>query len=725
LIEAQAYRPAFWRVATEEINYRRFFDINELAAIRVEMPEVFQAVHQFVFRLLAEKRITGLRIDHPDGLWNPTSYFWRLQANYLLHRFQSDMIMSRNMVADQLLREEIQKALLAWCQDEKTANDICQDHWPLYIVAEKILAEGETLRDDWAVNGTTGYDFLNDVNGLFVDCSNDKVFDKIYSQFTGIQSDFHNLANSAKKMIMLVSMAGEINALAHLLDRISEKNRRYRDFTLNSLTFAIREVIACLPVYRTYINEMNPPSQRDQSYIEAAVAEARKRNPRTARAIFDFIQDTLLLRNVGHFCEEDRPKLTEFVMRFQQITGPVMAKGVEDTAFYVYNRLVSLNEVGGDPSRFGISVESFHERNTQRQRTWPHSMLASSTHDTKRGEDVRARINVLSETPKEWNAVLKRWSRMNAPKKTRVDGELAPDPNDECLLYQTLLGAWPAHHLSPEEYESFKDRVTAYMHKATKEAKVHTSWINPNEAYDAAVSNFVRSALADNRTNRFLKEFQPFQQRVAFYGQFDSLSQVLLKLTSPGIPDTYQGTELWDFSLVDPDNRKPVDYQYRRSLLSDLKNRTNDDREDLRMLVRELLETSPDGRIKLYVIHRTLNFRRIHPALFSRANYVPLKAIGEKQDHVCAFARSWEGEVIVITVPRLIVRLTGGSEQPPLGAGIWKDTHLALPTEIIGQPYRNLFTGETISVRVGSGKASLPLSVIFQSFPIALLEPIS
>jgi (1->4)-alpha-D-glucan 1-alpha-D-glucosylmutase len=721
LLKEQVYRPAFWRVASDEINYRRFFDINNLAAIRMELPEVFQATHQLIFPLLNRGQITGLRIDHPDGLWNPANYFRHLQVNYLLQQIQAGLAPPASS-KDAPLPESMEMAVCDWVEDHLERKEVSTPCWPLYVVAEKILCEGESLPDDWAVCGTTGYDFLNAVNGLFVDGRNRRALERIYNHFTGSQIHFGNLVNSTKKMIMLISMASEVNALSHQLERLSEKNRGYRDFTLNSLTFAIREVIACLPVYRTYIAEPRTATARDQAYVEAATREAKRRNPRTAEAIFDFIRDTLLLRNIQNFPEEDRWKLVDFVMEFQQITGPVMAKGVEDTAFYVYNRLVSLNEVGGHPDQFGIPVAAFHQQNRERQRNWPHSLLATSTHDTKRSEDVRARINVLSEIPGEWRATLSRWSRLNAAKKTSVDGQPAPDRNDEYLLYQTLIGAWPAEPASPEELNGFGERIAAYMHKATMEAKSHTSWVNPNKEYDAAVHNFVYRLLDTTKRNRFLEDFKAFQRRVAYFGQFNALAQVLLKLTSPGVPDIYQGTELWDFSLVDPDNRRPVDYLRRRSLLTDLKDRVERSGGDLIPLVGELLADTRDGRIKLYLIYQTLNFRRAHPQLFSSGTYLPLEAMGEKKDNLCAFARIFADEAVLVVAPRLVVGLTGGAEKPPLGRDVWKDTALALSPDLAGKSYRHLFTGEWLPAENFGGTMGLSSAAIFGHFPVALLE---
>jgi (1->4)-alpha-D-glucan 1-alpha-D-glucosylmutase len=727
LINAQAYRPAYWRVAAEEINYRRFFDINELAAIRVGRPQVFQATHQVVFRLLAEGKAHGLRIDHPDGLWNPARYFRRLQEDYLLHR-------ARAYLAEHRCSEKLQKAVTSQLQAQLETllspplpqvngqRPASWPAWPLYVVAEKILGEAEPLPHDWAVSGTTGYDFLNAAGGLFVAGGNREKFDSIYCLFTGLDLDFPRLVNSCQKMIMLVSMASELNSLSHQLDRISERNRRYRDFTLNSLTFAIREIIAALSVYRTYITGPEAVSPRDRKFIEDAVEEAKDQNPRTAEAIFDFVRDTVLLRNLDDFREEDRPKIIEWVMKFQQLTGPVLAKGMEDTAFYVYNRLVSLNEVGGHPVLFGVTVEEFHRQNAERLRQWPQAMLASTSHDTKRSEDVRARISVLSEVPAEWDAALERWGRLNAPKKTLVEGQPAPDRNDEYLLYQTLLGAWPAGGGSAADFAQFRERIVGYMQKAIKEAKVHSSWVNPNEEYDAAVRDFVTRLLPGEPDDPFLVDLLALQRRVAFFGTFNALSALLLKLVCPGVTDIYQGTELWCYTLVDPDNRRPVDYGRRRELLGALKARIAEAGENLVSLARELVEGREGGRIKLYVTYRGLNFRRAHGPLFLSGSYGPLETVGDKKDHVCAFSRSLGDEMVVAAVPRLVLGLAGGVERVPLGHEIWGETRLLLPQEEAGRSYRNLYTGEVLTADEHEGRAALRLAEVFGVFPVALLE---
>ncbi len=713
LIARQPYRPAFWRVATEEINYRRFFDINDLAAIRVELPDVLQATHQLVFELLSTGAVTGLRIDHPDGLWDPPAYFRRLQENYL-----------RYVLAAKLPAVDHTEALVAARLRE--VGD--PPRWPLYVVAEKILAPGEPLPTDWAVDGTTGYDFLNEVNGVLVNAAAERELSRLYVDVTGPQLSFANLVNAKKKEIMLVALSSEINALSHELDRISEQNRRYRDFTLNSLTFALREVIACLPVYRTYIANIGQVAEQDVAYIDAAVREAKRRNPRTAAAIFDFIGDTLLMRNLAGFSQEQYEQLLRFVMKLQQVSGPVMAKGVEDTTFYVYNRFAALNEVGAHPEHLGVSVAEMHRAAAERQQRWPHAMLASTTHDTKRSEDVRARMTVIAEAPREWRQMIALWSRQNMSKKTLRDGTMMPSRNDEYLLYQTLVGSWPvdaggtrqaaggtqaAGITLPNLPADYVERIAGYMAKATREAKVQTSWINPNETYDAAVRDFVYGILDPRRSKRFLSSMDAFARQMAFFGRFNALSQQLIKLTAPGVPDIYQGSELWTDSLVDPDNRRPVDYALRRKTLADLRKRMAGDRAKL---AGELLECAADGRIKLYLTHLALQLRAEQPELFAAGDYLPLEATGAEIEHVIAFARRYGNQELITVTPRLCLLLTEGIATPPLGE-VWGDTVLTLPHATPEMRYRDLFTGAEFTPTAGA----LALSEILQRFPVALL----
>jgi (1->4)-alpha-D-glucan 1-alpha-D-glucosylmutase len=730
LIERQAYRLSYWRVAAEEINYRRFFDVNDLAAIRMDRTEVFEATHKLVLQLLAEGKISGLRIDHIDGLWDPAGYFRRLQQHYL----ELKGVGSRELGVGKV-------------PQPPTPNS--QLPKPLYIIAEKILARGERLPDDWAIHGTSGYDYLNALNGIYVDGSTEKRFSEIYADFIGTRLRFDDLVYATRKQIMQVSMASEINVLAYQLNRISEHNRYYRDFTLYSLREALREAIACFPVYRTYIVATTEQvEERDRIVIETAVNRARSRNPTVDPSIYAFLRDILLLRYPDTLDPAAREEQRTFVMKFQQITGPVMAKGMEDTAFYIYNRLTSLNEVGGEPQRFGATVAAFHRQNQERLRDWPAAMLATSTHDTKRSEDVRARINVLSELPEQWRKALTRWSRLNRRKKIEVDGKPAPSRNEEYLLYQTLLGAWPFEPTTDDRrwttdrttpqwsvvggrWSVVVERIQAYMVKAIREAKVNTSWLNPNTSYDEAVRAFVAAILEDTPSNRFLADFRSLQATIAHFGAFNALSQTLLKLTSPGVPDIYQGSEIWDFSLVDPDNRRPIDYDLRTWWLGEL----IDSRGSRSELARRLVDSKADGRIKLYLTHRALRFRRDHAELFRAGSYTPLEASGDAFEHIVAFSRTLErssarsGSAVaepdqeaLVVVPRLLAKRLREIDALPLGESAWGDALLALPGATPGQRYRNIFTDQIHRAIERDGAVGMALADLLEHFPVALLE---
>jgi (1->4)-alpha-D-glucan 1-alpha-D-glucosylmutase len=708
LLSAQAYRLADWRVAGEEVNYRRFFDVNHLAAIRMEAPGVFDTTHRLTLALVGEGKVSGLRVDHPDGLYAPGEYLRRLQEQAVLRT-------ARRLVPE--LTDEGAETLVH-AYRARTADAAAPQARPFWVVAEKILSPEEPLPEWWRTAGTTGYDFLASLNGLFVDRSASRQLTAAYSRFVGSTPSMAEHVYAAKRLIMLTSMASEISELGYHLDRISETDRFSRDFTLASLVRALREVIACFPVYRTYVgDETVELSARDRGYIELAVTEAKRRNPTINVSVFDFVRDTLLLRHWARLPERGRDERLHFAMRFQQTTGPVTAKGVEDTAFYLYNRLVSLNEVGGDPARFGESVPAFHDRNGRRRQRWPDSLSATSTHDTKRGEDVRARINVLSEIPAEWQARARRWRTLGRRWRRDVDGRAAPDRNDEYLLYQSLVGAWPAG-----DWQSALPELTArlrvYMEKATKEAKANTSWINPNPRYDEAVHGFVTAILGPD--GPFLQDFRPFQERVARYGMINSLAQVALKIGSPGIPDFYQGTELWDLSLVDPDNRRPVDFAVRRQRLASLGRRI--DEGDLPALCDELLESWPDGGVKLYLTHRALTLRRERLALFRDGDYRPLAADGERADHVVAFARRAEGDGVIVVAPRLAAKLTGFDGRLPLGASVWGDTWLALGGAMPGGRYRDRFTGLTMETQPRPDGPALSVGALLGRFPVALLE---
>ncbi len=705
LLDAQTYRLSSFRTAGEEINYRRFFAINELAAVRQEEGEVFAAAHARLLHLLAQDAITGLRIDHPDGLWDPAGYFRDLQrAAY--------RALTNTPEDEEPDWEAIDPALGDVWAGQSGAGAELAARLPLYVVVEKILEPGESLPQDWAVHGTVGYEFARATTGLFVDPANRRAFDQLYARFTGEQRTFAAIAYETRDLMLRTALASETNVLARAVNRISEQNRRTRDLTLSSLRHALREVIANFPIYRTYIvcNGQGVP-ERDRRAIERAVRDAKRRNPAMAPSVFDFLRDVLLLREDPVLSEQELAERCRFVMKFQQLTGPVMAKGVEDTAFYVYNRLIALNEVGGDPASFGGSVAEFHRQNAERANRWPFALLTSSTHDTKRSEDVRARIAVLSEIPREWRAAINRWARLNRKHKTRLEGTAAPDRNDEYLFYQTVLGVWPwgEKTLSPQVIA----RIEAAMLKAAREAQVHTTWINPDPDYEEALSRFVRQTLAPG--SPFLEDIVPLRDLVAHVGAFNALSQQLLKLTSPGVPDLYQGTELWDQSLVDPDNRRPVDYAARAKLLNGLQRRPN---------VRSaasLLRKKDDGRLKLFLTMTALSERTAWKELFTEGEYLPLAADGSAADHVVAFARRHEDNEFVVVAPRLLVGLIGQELRDPIG-DVWGDTRLLLPHAEEGALYQELLTFTFHNAAAAEPGATLPLSGIFAHLPMALLH---
>lgn len=702
LLQEQVYRISHWRVATEEINYRRFFDINSLGAIRVEDQAVFAKTHQLVFALVASGKVNGLRIDHADGLQDPEDYIKRLQLGCFSSYYGAAAVTAAALHSE---------------HEERAADNPAFKSF--YILGEKILLKAEKLPESWPVFGTTGYDYANQVNGLFVDTANAKIFERLYNRFLQHVIDFPDVVYEKKKLVMQVAMSSEINTLGHYLNRISEQNRHTRDFTLNSLVKSIVEVIACFPVYRTYINSFEVTEQ-DRQYTETAINRAKRQNPTISASVFDFIRDVLLLRFPDNRNEKFRPVWLDFVKRFQQITGPVMAKGVEDTAFYLYNRLVSLNEVGGNPERFGMTLEAFHGQNIERSKNRPLAMLATSTHDTKRSEDVRARINVLTEIPELWREGLSRWSRQNRNFKTIVEGKPTPSRNEEYFLYQTLVGTWPFNNPEDDEFATYRTRIKDYMLKAMREAKVHTSWINPNAPHEEAVLAFIDALLTPARHNHFLPDFAAFQRVTAAGGIFNSLAQTLLKITSPGIPDFYQGNELWDFSLVDPDNRRLVDYRIREELLTGLLRQ--EEADGPLETARDVVATRQDGRIKLYLTYKALNFRRENRELFEAGRYLPLTVEGPRQEHVCAFQRSVNGRSCLVLVPRFCSRLIEKADGLPLGAAIWAETRLLLPDETKPGSYRNLFSGEILQPVQENGLCSFVLAEIFATFPVALLE---
>jgi (1->4)-alpha-D-glucan 1-alpha-D-glucosylmutase len=523
---------------------------------------------------------------------------------------------------------------------------------------------------------------------------------------------------NCKRLITWTALSSELNVLAHALNRLSEGDRRARDFTLDSLREALREVAVYFPVYRTYVGPAGA-SDADRQVIDQAISRARRHNPAAEASVFEFVRSAILPEREGHTEEAYHARL-HFAMKFQQYTGPLQAKGVEDTSFYRYNVLVSLNEVGGDPQRFGGTVAQFHQANQLRRENNPHGMLATATHDTKRGEDARCRIHVLSEVPRAWANRVRRWSEINAPCRTEFEGAEAPDRNDEYLLYQALVGCWPTEVREPPASPELVKRLTEYMQKAIKEAKVHTSWITPNEAYDKAVAQFVEGVLTGPTSRQFLSRFVRFQRRVARHGVLNSLSQLVLKLASPGAPDFYQGTELWDLSLVDPDNRRPVDYGLRARMLEELEPWLGDSPDGLAGTVGGWLDEWEDGRIKLYVTARGLRLRQGMRDVFLDGDYLPLTSAGARADHVVAFARSRGGRAAVAVIPRLCVALPGKRRALPLGTDSWADTHLTLPAELPAGKLRNAFTGEVVESQRGNGGATVAVAEMFRTVPFAL-----
>jgi (1->4)-alpha-D-glucan 1-alpha-D-glucosylmutase len=659
LLEAQPYRLASWRTAMHEINYRRFFDVNELAGIRQEESAVFEATHRLLAEQVANGLVTGIRLDHVDGLFEPGKYLADL--------------------ADRL-----------------------GDAGPVWTLVEKILSPGEQLNPSWPVHGTTGYDFLNQLNAIFVDPAGAAALGRLYERFTGRDEAFPDVVYASKKTIIATSMAAELNVLAAALNRISESDRRYRDFTLDSLQEALTEVVAAFPVYRSYVRP-DGWAPADQSVVDHAIAEALRRNPALEPTIFGFIRAMLLPVRATAPDEEEWQRRLRFAMKFQQYTAPVQAKGVEDTAFYRSAPLAAVNEVGGGPERPLDAIASFHAAARERRTQWPLSLLATATHDTKWGEDARARLAVLSEVPREWRALINRWHRVTAKGRTEVAGRPAPDPADEYLFYQALLAAWPAEAAAASA-NALRERLQGFMRKAMREAKVHTSWLNPIAPYEAAVENFVAAVLTGDAAPAFLRSFVPAARRLAWLGMLNSGSQVVLKLVSPGVPDIYQGTELWDLSLVDPDNRRPVDFARRRALLDELAPLLQSGNESVATpRLADLLRNWPDGRIKLLLTAAGLRLRRHHAAVFREGEYHALTVIGSAASHVVALARLQGPAAVLALVPRLPASLVGWDhdETPALGRQVWGETAVLLPPPLADRPWENRLTGATLSPERG------------------------
>jgi (1->4)-alpha-D-glucan 1-alpha-D-glucosylmutase len=821
LLQAQIYRLCHWRTASDEVNYRRFFDVNGLAAICVESADVFERSHRLVMQLLARGDVDGLRIDHIDGLLDPVRYLWRLQWSYLAElawlvftkrqgvaepslseppmlaiaasdasrplpaysahgptplQPTSQVAGSIGSVVMEQAAEEQQQASIAldpaaappgWSELRRAVLRILCDRLrlpfpdralleidgspirsereatnavpaeddvyrrlapnpaelPLYVVVEKILGPDEPLPDAWPVAGTSGYDFLQLANGLLVDPQGFREITRCYERFVGEKVTFKEVMYRCKVLILRFSMSSELQMLAHRLNYISEHHRRARDFTLNMLRLALRETLASFPVYRTYAGPAGV-SERDRRFVNQAIARAKRRSPAADTALFDFLRGILLLEHPEGLSDDDRHARELFAGRFQQVTSPVMAKGVEDTAFYLYCPLASVNEVGSHPDVAPVSVESFHQENEQRLRMFPTTMLATSTHDTKRSEDMRARMNVLAEIPHLWRKTCNNWLRLNRRWGGEVDGLPAPSRGDEYLFYETLVGFWPAWGPDGAERADLVARLQAYMEKATHEAKTRTSWVNPNAAYDGALREFIANVLRRKKDNRFLTHFEQFHESVLDWGLYTALSQVALKILSPGVPDIYQGQEFWDFSLVDPDNRRPVDYAIRRQALAELQAAVSQGPASHRDLAARLANSPRDPRLKQYVTWRLLELRHDAPQLFSQGRYVPLAVTGSAARHVCAFA--WqpadggpaERQVVAI-IPRLLAQLaTSDSEltgpRPLWQADTWGDTRVDFATQ--GGEFHNLFSGSELppgpSIAVGPLLAEFPIAVL-------------
>jgi (1->4)-alpha-D-glucan 1-alpha-D-glucosylmutase len=678
LLDQQNYRLAFWRTGRNKLNYRRFFNIDSLIGVRTELPEVMEITHALTRRLVQDGKVTGLRIDHIDGLHNPAEYLQRLQRYF--GRF--------------------------------------------YVVVEKILSGNEILPGDWEAYGTTGYDFARAVNEVFIDNEGMEKLEDHYARMIQKQTNFRDTVYESKKKVIRDFFYSETHRLGCRLNELAAQDRYGRDLSERDITDALIEVTACLPIYRTYINSYQV-KPIDRGYLETAFQEARRRNSALEDAALNFLHRVLTLDLQPDIRLEKKEEWLKMVMRWQQLTGPVTAKGQEDTALYKYNRLVSLNVIGvaldqgadfnkaAVLNKYASSVEDFHRFNIDRQAHWPVTLNATSTHDTKRSEDVQARINVISEKARPWTVHLSWWRRWNYTKLQEVDGEVVPDPNTEEMVYQALIGSWP---LVGGEVPGYKERFKSFLLKAVRESKTYTDWVRPNLPYEKAVLSFIDAILVEEDKegrNEFLIDFRSFQKEIAFFGALNSLSQTLLKIASPGVPDFYQGMELWDFSLVDPDNRHPVDYNLRQQLLSDL---IEKEQQDRKAMLEGILDRWQDGCVMLYLTFKALNQRRLMRELFRSGDYLPLAVEGKRGDQVIAFARRFKGEWAVIVAPRLYTRLV---TQPnlPLGKRVWGNDYLKMPQ---GAPreWLNILTGQTI--RLTPEDEGLPLAALLEEFPVAM-----
>jgi (1->4)-alpha-D-glucan 1-alpha-D-glucosylmutase len=672
LLEEQAYRLADWRIASERINYRRFFDVADLVGVRISDPEVFARSHALILRLAGEGLVSGLRIDHIDGLWDPLGYLERLQA--AAHAAGAP---------------------------------------PFWIVVEKILSGDEQLPGDWPVAGTTGYEFGRAATSALLDPAGLAALDELYHRFIGRPERFADLLFRQKERVLDDLFAGEIAQRTAELCRLAELDRSARDLSHRELGRALSAVTAAFPIYRTYARGMQQ-RPADRARIEEAVADAARRRPEIDPRALEMVRRVLLFEGGPGLTEGQVPwaldrAWLDLVLRWQQLTGPLTAKGQEDTALYQYNRLLSLNMVGGepDPPRQNLGPAGFHRHAAAQVDRWWGGLTATSTHDSKRSEDVRGRLNVLAEIPDAWQRALWRWHRFNTRLRRPAGERVAPDPNEELFLYQTLVGAWP---LEVEERPRFRERVERYIIKAAREAKLHTSWTRVDEEYEAALVGFTRDLFDPDRSAEFLADLERMVDRVALHGAVNSLAQLVLQLGAPGVADFYQGTELWTLTLVDPDNREPVDLAARARLLAELDERQA---QGSAGLCAFLGRTWRSGAIKLHVTARGLRARRARPELFLRGSYIPLEPTGARAANVLAFARQLGGQWLICAVPRLPAALSIGL---PLGARVWRDTAVPLPA---GAPtvWRDALCGERVEA-----SGSVPAAALFRHLPVALLQ---
>ncbi|MBW3541154.1 MAG: malto-oligosyltrehalose synthase [Planctomycetes bacterium] len=689
LLDAQSYRLVYWRMAARGINYRRFFDINDLISIRQEDPQVFEETHALIARWIREGVLDGVRVDHIDGLRDPLSYLERL----------------RGLVADRI----------------DTGR-------PFRIYVEKILGHNERLPPEWPVEGTTGYEFLNQLEDVFLLREGFGELVEAYQQMLGRPLEFKDVAAWGKRRILRHDLSAFVGRLADLLLRLARYNPANSHLTMHSLVSAIVETVVALPVYRTYITaQRRVASAAERAQLEVALAGARDSRRAPAEAI-DFLETVLLLKNADALPENEHQERVSFIERFQQLTGPATAKGVEDTALYAWVPLASRNEVGSEPDvPLDLALEHLHAENCYRARSAPSSMLAATTHDTKRSADVRSRLDVLSELPRLWQSYVERWRRLNRPHRRRASGRVAPDRAAESLAYQTLLGIWPAPDPldadggfpGPEALAELRDRLDQYMLKAVREAKTRTSWVKGNPQYEQALSEFLRAAVDPERGREspFLADVHVLCGRIARHGCWNALSRTLVQFTAPGTPDLYQGDELWNHSLVDPDNRRPVDYDHRQRVLDDLVLRLETSDEDRRRVLAELVERPEDGRIKLLAIRAALHARREHPALFAAGDYQPLEAEGQHAGRLLAFARSYEERAMIVLVPQLTTGLVSSPLDAPVGEAVWGDTWMRLPEQFVGRRYRSALTRETLDYPADGG---LPVAKALESIPAAL-----